>query len=85
MSQTDTLGEIAADGGEQTRLATGSAGLDIVLNGGFPANRLYLVAGDPDRLQQVAWNLPSNAIKFMPKGGASASTSAARGRTSASG
>ena len=29
------------------RLATGNAGLDTILDGGFPANRLYLVEGDP--------------------------------------
>jgi circadian clock protein KaiC len=43
---TDQEGS-AGEGDAQLRLATGSAGLDRILEGGFPANRLYLLEGDP--------------------------------------
>src|ERR1044072_9544440 len=42
-----TTGDPAAGAAARRRRATGSTGLDQVLNGGLPANRLYLVEGDP--------------------------------------
>ena len=36
-----------AGNGDDSKAATGIAGLDDVLRGGFPANRVYLIQGDP--------------------------------------
>src|SRR6185295_12315314 len=41
---------------------------DIKIETQFPEG-LKIIAGDADRLQQVVWNLLSNASKFTPAGG----------------
>ncbi|HET6898301.1 MAG TPA: ATP-binding protein, partial [Vicinamibacteria bacterium] len=43
------------------------AGVDVLVVD--LASELPTIAADPDRLQQVVWNLVSNAVKFTPQGG----------------
>ena len=40
----------------------------IRLERSFPAEPV-MIQGDPDRLQQVVWNLLANGVKFSPEGG----------------
>jgi circadian clock protein KaiC len=47
MNHSTDRDKSAAEGDAQLRLATGSPGLDRILEGGFPVNRLYLLEGDP--------------------------------------
>ncbi len=46
--------------------AAEAKGLNVVLNLD-PA--VGPISGDPDRLQQIVWNLLTNSVKFTPKGG----------------
>jgi circadian clock protein KaiC len=47
MDETQQNGEARAAASADERMGTGVEGFDDVLGGGFPANRLYLVEGDP--------------------------------------
>src|SRR5688572_28874819 len=41
------MSELVKEGAAQRRSATGVPGLDLVLNGGFIPDRLYLIDGNP--------------------------------------
>jgi signal transduction histidine kinase/CheY-like chemotaxis protein len=51
---------------DTVRPAAEAKKIELVLH--LDAAAAYVV-GDPDRLQQMVWNLATNAIKFTPKGG----------------
>jgi CheY-like chemotaxis protein len=64
------LVEVIASALDAVRPAADSKGVVIIPDFDLEADQTsYQIIGDPDRLQQIVWNLASNAIKFTPEGG----------------
>jgi signal transduction histidine kinase/ActR/RegA family two-component response regulator len=64
--ETVSLAAIIDSAVETVRADAASKGIDIRLRG---SDQLLLVDGDRLRLQQIAWNVLNNAVKFTPPGG----------------
>jgi signal transduction histidine kinase/ActR/RegA family two-component response regulator len=64
--QTVDLADVVRAGVESMRTAAEakSIALQEIID-----PRIDFIAGDPARLQQIVWNLVSNAVKFTPSGG----------------
>ena len=64
--QTTDLVDVVQSAVEAMRVAADAKSIDLVET---IDPQVTPIAGDPHRLQQVVWNLVSNAVKFTPKGG----------------
>ena len=64
--ETVSLPAIIDNAVETVRTDAATKGVEIRLQ---PSEQLLLVEGDRLRLQQIAWNILNNAVKFTPPGG----------------
>lgn len=64
--ETVSLPAIVDNAVETVRADAAAKGIDIRVN---VSDQLSLVEGDRLRLQQIAWNILNNAVKFTPAGG----------------
>ena len=64
--ETISLAAIVDNAVETVRTDAAAKGIDIKLD---VSDQLLLVYGDRLRLQQIAWNILNNAVKFTPGGG----------------
>lgn len=64
--QTTDLVDVVQSAVEAMRVAAEAKSIELIET---IDPQVTPIAGDPHRLQQVVWNLVSNAVKFTPKGG----------------
>jgi signal transduction histidine kinase len=64
--QRCALGAVVQAAAEVVRPMADAKGVQLVLVNEAPHD---LVLADPDRVQQICWNLLSNSVKFTPAGG----------------